>query len=121
MRIFKNRDVISWVRGAGLTDEALRQAVDEILAGKIDADLGGKLVKQRVPLPGRGKRGSTRTIVATNKKDRWFFVFGFEKNERENIKAKELEALKDLASDLLGLSSAQLDEMVRNGYLEELS
>jgi len=32
--------------------------------GLIDADLGGHLVKKRVPLPGRGKSGGARTIVA---------------------------------------------------------
>jgi hypothetical protein len=30
--------------------------------GLIDADLGGGVIKKRVPLPGRGKSGSTRTL-----------------------------------------------------------
>jgi hypothetical protein len=42
-------------------------------------------VKKRVGLAGRGKRGGVRTLVATNKGKRWFFVFGFEKNERANV------------------------------------
>ena len=41
------------------------------------------MVKKRVGLAGRGKRGGVRTLVATNKGNLWFFVFGFEKNERE--------------------------------------
>jgi len=32
--------------------------------------------------------------VATNKGNRWFFVCGFEKNDRANIGADELEALQ---------------------------
>ncbi len=71
--------------------------------GLIDANLGGGLVKKRVALPGRGKSGSTRTLVATNQVDRWFFIFGFEKNDRDNISAKEIKALKALAADLLRL------------------
>jgi len=51
--------------------------------GLIDANLGGGIIKNRVALPGRGKRGSTRTLVATNNANRWFFLFGFEKNERD--------------------------------------
>jgi hypothetical protein len=34
-------------------------------AGLIDADLGGGVLKKRVGLAGRGKRGGVRTLVAT--------------------------------------------------------
>ena len=36
--------------------------------------------------------------MATNRGDRWFFVFGFEKNERDNIAARELQALQAIAT-----------------------
>jgi hypothetical protein len=52
--------------------------------GVIDAELGGGGVKKRVPLPGRGKSGGARTLLATNKSSLWFFVFGFEKNKRQH-------------------------------------
>ncbi|MCU0754187.1 MAG: type II toxin-antitoxin system RelE/ParE family toxin [Xanthomonadales bacterium] len=68
------------MRKTALSDAALAEAVREMIAGLIDADLGGGVVKKRVRLPGHGKRGSTRTMVATNRDDRWFFVFGFAKN-----------------------------------------
>jgi DNA-binding transcriptional regulator YiaG len=38
--------------------------------GLIDADLGGHVVKKRVALPGQGKRGGARTIVATKLAER---------------------------------------------------
>ena len=69
----------------GLTNAALLQAVDEMAQGLVDADLGGYVFKKRVALPGRGKRGSARTIVATRLNDRWFFLFGFNKNEKSNL------------------------------------
>ena len=72
-------------------------------------------------MPGRGKRGSTRTLLATNRKDRWIFVHGFEKNEQENISANELEALKLLADDLLTLSESQISETVGKGSLLEVT
>jgi hypothetical protein len=75
---------------------------------------------RRVPLPGRGKSGSARTLVATNKRTRWFFVFGFEKNERANVNAKELEALQRLAADLLKLTEEQLDVQLGSGALQEI-
>ena len=91
-----------------------------MIAGLIDADLGGGLVKKRVGLPGRGKRGGARTLVATNKGSRWFFVFGFDKNERANISGEELAALQDLAADLLARTSAQLGAAVADGTLQEI-
>lgn len=53
--------------------------------GLIDADIGGGLLKKRVALPGRGKRGSARVIVATKVGRYWFFLFCYEKNARATI------------------------------------
>jgi len=68
----------------------------------------------------KGKSGSTRTLVATNKGNRWFFLFGFEKNERGNVSEKELEALQAIADDLLKLPSRDLDAQVESGALQEI-
>jgi len=57
-----------------LNDLLLKAAVSEIQRGLLEADLGGGIVKKRIALPGRGKRGSTRTLLATNREDRWFFM-----------------------------------------------
>lgn len=119
-RIFKTRSFHRWFRKSGLSDEALCAAVSEMESGLIDADLGGGVVKKRVALPGRGKRGGARTLVATNRADRWFFVFGFEKNERGNISANELEALQKIAVDLLGLSSNELRQLTDSQELVEI-
>lgn len=59
-------------------------------------------------------------MVATRKTDRWFFVFGFEKNEKPNISSAELEALQTLANELLALTSQQLDDAVEDGALQEM-
>jgi hypothetical protein len=119
-RVFKTRHFHRWMRKTDLTDPALCSAVAEMENGLIDADLGGGVVKKRVPLPGRGKSGSTRTLVVTNKGNRWFFVFGFEKNDRANISARELEALQTLADDLLVLDSIALDRQVEQEALQEI-
>lgn len=119
-RAFKTRQFTRWARKAGLTDDSLCAAVTEMIDGLIDADLGGGIVKKRVALPGRGKSGGSRTLIATNKADRWFFVFGFEKNERANINDKELEALQATATDLLTLSFDQLDDAVSQKILQEI-
>lgn len=79
-----------------MSDAALCAAVSEMAQGLIDADLGGTLVKKRVALPGRGKSGGARTLVATNKGNRWFFLFGFEKNERGNVTPRSLRRSRRL-------------------------
>lgn len=119
-RVFKTRHFARWLRKTELTDSALCAAVSEMAAGLIDADLGGGVVKKRVALPGRGKSGSARTLVATNKGSRWFFVFGFEKNERTNISAKEVEAVQGIAADLFRLSASELDAHVNTEALKEI-
>ena len=119
-RVFKTRHFSRWMRKTALTETALCKAVAEMEQGLIDADLGGGVVKKRVPLPGRGKSGGARTLVATNRGDRWFFVFGFEKNERANIAAGELEALQAIAADLLKLAAKELDAQVETGALQEI-
>jgi hypothetical protein len=93
----------------------------EMERGLIDADLGGHVVKKRVALPGRGKRGSTRTLVGTNFKDRWFFLYGFEKNERDNIDDSELSALQGVAKGLLALKDAQIKAAIEDGALLEIN
>jgi len=119
-RVFATRQFLRWMRKTELTDAALCQAVIEMEGGLIDADLGGGVVKKRVALPGQGKSGGARTLLATNKASRWFFVFGFEKNERANISSKELEALQRLAADLLRLGHGELDAHVASQSLKEI-
>lgn len=120
MRVFKTKYFSRWMRKTELTDLALCKAVAEMSRGLIDADLGGSVVKKRVGLSGRGKRGGARTLVSTNKGTRWFFVFGFEKSERANISADELAALQDIAADLIGRTTSALDKAVRDGALKEI-
>ena len=118
--IFKTRNFSRWARKSGLPDSLLKMAVLEIQRGLLEADLGGGIVKKRIALPGRGKRGSARTLLATNRNDRWFFVFGFGKNERVDISENELESLKKLAKDLLGLTAAQIAVSLGEGSLVEV-
>jgi hypothetical protein len=118
--VFKLRSFNRWMQKIRLSDQNLCEAVKDMMAGLIDAELGGNIVKKRIPLPGQGKRGATRTLLATNRKNRWIFVYGFEKNERENITHKELEVLQDLAITYLNLSDDELGFMIGDGKILEV-
>ena len=106
--VFKTRHFARWMRKTELPNQALCEAVCEMLLGLVDA------------LPNRGKRGAIRTLVATHQRGTWFFVFGFEKNDRANISTKELEALQAIAQDLLSLSPKELDANITFGALEKI-
>ena len=119
-RVFKTRHFARWMRKTELTDVALCKAVHEMTQGLVDADLGQGVVKKRVAVGTRGKRGGARTLVATNKNNRWFFLFGFEKNERANISPNELYALQELAAQLLVRTDAEIARALADDALKEI-
>ena len=64
----------------------------------VDANLGGHVIKQRVARKGQGRSGGYRVLIAFRIKDLAIFLYGFAKNERDNIDEQELATLKDLAA-----------------------
>lgn len=119
-RVFRTKTFSRWMSKSGLSDADLTQAAREMFVGLIDADLGGHLVKKRVALAGRGKRGGARTIVATKFSDRWFFLFGFGKNEKANISKDELKIFQEVAKDFLEFDEAKLQAAILAGELTEV-
>lgn len=103
-----------------MSDTALCDAISEMEQGLVDARLGGQIVKKRVALQGRGKRGGARVICATNLGSRWFFLYGFAKYERSNIERAELRSLQEVAKVLLALDDQQIATAVRFGELVEI-
>lgn len=120
MKIYKNRTFDRWARKEGLNNLSLCNAVNEMAAGLYDADLGGGLFKKRIAKPGKGKSGGFRTLIATNNEDRWFFIFGFSKNERSNIDKDEEEALKMLSKQLLAYTAEELEQAKNSNALIEV-
>jgi hypothetical protein len=120
MRAFKTRWFHRWAAKEGLSDAALCVAATELEKGLGDA-LGGYVYKKRIALPGRGKRGGARTLIAYRSGQAVFFMYGFPKNERANIEHDELKALRLLARELLGYSPQQLTKAVESGELIEVN
>lgn len=119
-RIFKTRTFCRWSRKAPIHDRVLCSAIDEMTRGLIDADLGGHVFKKRVPVPGRGKSGGARTIIASNLGNLWFFLYGFEKKDRDSIDARELAGLQEIARTLLSMDPKLLEKALGEGELEEI-
>lgn len=120
MRIFKNSWFVRFARKEDIRDNVLRESVHRAENGQVDADLGGCVFKQRVARPGQGKAKGYRTIIIFRKDEKAFFVYGFAKGDRANIRNNEKEMFKKLAEHLLSLSDSQLSELITNGQFEEI-
>jgi len=120
MRVFKTKAFQRWLNKQSLTNEDLSKAVSEIELGLVDANLGGFLYKKRIAFPGRGKRGSTRTLLAVKHGSKAFFLYGFEKNQRDTLTVKEEKAYKLIAKTILGYTDAELKERLNDQSLIEI-
>lgn len=120
MSVFKTRLFHGWQQKENILDHALCTAVDEMSRGLIDANLGGGLVKKRVARPGAGKSSGYRTLLATNRNDKWFFIYGLAKNDKDNVEHQELMALKRLATVLPGMNAQGINKLMADEELKEI-
>ena len=121
MRTFKTKAFARFVDREGIADEALCDAVERAARGLVDADLGGGVIKQRIARRGQGRSGGFRVIVVFRRGARAFFVHGFAKSDRDNLRRLELGALRALADEMLGLDGPRLEAMVTNGTISEVN
>jgi hypothetical protein len=120
MNRFKTRHFNKWAQKSDIGDSDLLRACHELEKGLFAANLGGNVYKIRIAKGSRGKSSGYRTILAYIEKVRIIYLYGFSKNERDNISAKELEAFKKLSTDYLALSPSQLVRAETMGILVPL-
>ena len=100
MHTFKTRAFARFAGREGVDDSALCEAVDRARRGLVDADLGGGVLKQRIARKGGGRSGGFRAIVLFRRGDLAFFVYGFAKSGRENLRRDELATFRRLATSI---------------------
>jgi hypothetical protein len=120
VRVFKIRWFARFARSERIDDESLSEAIGRAARGLIDADLGGGLIKQRVARRGRGRSGGYRMIIAFRVEERAVFLYGFAKNERENIEPDELEDLRLVARGWLEATSERIEAALEDGAIQEV-
>lgn len=119
-RVFKLKTFSRWSKKL-VTDEALCAAAREIEQGIFEADLGGGICKKRVAIAGKGKSGSTRTLVAKKHERAIFFLVGREKNAPgSDFSDKVIDAAKLVAKSLENASANRMSEMIEAGTIEEI-
>lgn len=119
MRFFKKPWFQRFAEKEDITDSALKSLVKGMEEGRINADLGGFVYKQRLAREGGGKSGGYRVLLFYRKGDRVFFAFGFAKSDQANISRRDLVILKTEAQLLMECAEADLAKMVREGMLVE--
>lgn len=120
MQIFQTKWFARWAAKEGLQSSALILAVAEMQQGLIDVNLGGHVFTKRVGLAGRGKSGGVRTLLAFKVNNNAFFIYGFAKNQQDNVSDKELQMLKLLAAKLLAFDVAALNQAINVMELYEV-
>jgi hypothetical protein len=120
VRIFKTKALARFARKNSVSDASLVEAVERAVKGLIDADLGGRVIKQRVARAGQGKRGGFRMLIGFGS-DRAIYLFGFAKNERENIGDDELLTLREIAASFFDASDQKIAKALKDETLIEVA
>ncbi|TPQ31361.1 hypothetical protein C2U70_24235 [Bradyrhizobium guangdongense] len=120
MKIYKLKRVAQFTKRERIADRSLSEAVVRAARGLVDADLGSGLIKQRVAREGQGKSGGYRMLIALRSSRRAIFLFGFAKNETDNIDATQLKTLREAASLWLNADDRYITRAVEEGLLIEV-
>jgi hypothetical protein len=119
--VFKTKWFVRYARRERIGDQGLRGAIERTERGVIDADLGGGVIKQRIARTGQGRSSGYRLLIAYRSGDRAVFLYGFAKNERNNIGDDELETLREIGAAWLEAGIERLEQAVKEGILQEVS
>lgn len=117
MDVYKRRYFARWQADEHLPDEALWSAISEMECGLIDANLGGLLYKKRLARPGCGRCGAYRVLLSARLGQRYIFMHGFSKSDRDNIHSSERAALQYAGKVFLGLHGSGLSRALQGGVL----
>ena len=118
--MFKTKPFARFASREGIPDAALCDAARRVGRGQVDADLGGGVIKQRIARQGQGKSGGFRAILLFRRGERSFFVYGFSKSGRDNLRTDELKAFRLLADRMFAMDEAGLRAALSNGTITEV-
>jgi hypothetical protein len=120
LRTFKTKWFARYAKRAGINDDTLCEAIKRAERGLIAADLGGEVIKQRISRDGESRKGY-RTLIAYRSRKRAVFLYGFAKNERDNIEDNELASLKEIAAGWLTADDQKIRRSIADGLLQEVN
>ena len=120
MRLYKTKWFVRYARQERIEDQSLRDAIERAERGLVDADLGSGIIKQRVARPGEGRSGGYRLLIAYRSGNLAVFLYGFAKNERDNITADELATLQEIGAAWIAAKKERIENAIKEGLLKEI-
>lgn len=121
MSYYITRQASKWAKSEKCSDAQLINALQEMERGLTGNALGANLYKKRIAVPGAGKSGGWRVIVATKFRGHWFVIHGFAKNVQANIDAQQLADLKVLSKALLSYDDLTVERAVGIGVIRPIT
>ena len=115
MNKLKTKWIAKWAKKNRISDEQLIVAIDDLENNLSSSNLGSGLFKVRVASQGGGKSGGFRTLIVYKEEDRAVVVYGFAKNEQDNLSKSELLGFKTLSKDILNQSQEDLEMAIDKG------
>lgn len=109
---------MSWfnkaAKKAHIKDSELYTAIEQVIKGQA-VDLGGGVFKKRL------NENRHRSIILAKGEFYWVYEFLFAKSDLDNIDDNELENFRKLAGIYAKLSDDQIEKLLQNKSLVELS
>lgn len=120
MNAFESQWFKRWSKKNGLKKADLLDALERTINGSGVVNLGGNIYKIRVAKNGQGRNGGFRTILIFKKGKRSLFIYGFEKNDQDNIDKGTLADYKKFAVTFLNYTDDDINRLVNNGTISLL-
>jgi hypothetical protein len=108
MRMYLPKSFQREAKSDGITDEDCREAIRKAEKGLVDADLGGGLIKQRIPRGSLGAARGSRAVVFYQRGKIAVFLHIFPKSKKANLTKSELAAYLEAAKAYAKLTEAEL-------------
>ena len=106
------------IANASATEAVVKRST-ELNVGSLTPISSG-LIKQRVAREGQGRSGGYRMLVAYRAEGRAVFLYGFAKNEQDNIEPDELVSLRDIATAWLNADAERIRGAIEARELQEV-
>jgi hypothetical protein len=107
MDVYLTRSFDRDAKRDGISDQDCQEAIRKAERNLIDADLGGGLIKQRIPRGNRGAGKGSRAIVFYKREKVAVFLHIFAKSRKANLSKSELVEYRKAAEALGKLSEGE--------------
>jgi len=111
MKAYLPKSLRREAKSAGISDDDCKEAMRRAERGLVDAELGGHLIKQRIPRGNRGAAKGSRAVVFYRRGEIAVFLHMFAKSDKANLTKSELIEYLKLAKLLDALTAAQLADL----------